>query len=58
MPGPDLVVHRGEPRRQNMNLDTITVLGLLLVGVWMGELLLILWSYRASTRAGEFGRSD
>jgi len=41
-----------------MNLDTITVFVLLLAGVWMGELLLIFWSYRASTRAGEPGRSD
>ncbi len=36
----------------HMNPNTITVLGCLLAGVWMGELALILWSYRVSTGPG------
>ena len=42
----------------HMNPNTITVLGCLLAGVWMGELALILWSYRVSTRAGMSDHSD
>lgn len=47
-----------ESLSRHMNPNTITVLGCLLAGVWMGELVLIVWSYRVSTRAGMPDHSD